>query len=89
MEVPHNWEHLEHLLCGSRCPSPVLSTEGDLGNFLSCAEAVVHSATAKALLSEACVNTAAEVCLQIGTGLPGVFIDREVHRSGEGWRDAA
>ena len=30
MEVPHDREHLEHLLCGSRSPPPVLSAESDL-----------------------------------------------------------
>ena len=80
MEVAHDREHREHLLCGSRSPPPVLSTEGDLGDLLSRAEAVVHGATPKALLPEACVNAAAEVRLQMRTSLPGVFIDREVDR---------
>lgn len=78
MEIPHDREHLEHLLCGSRGMPPVLSTEGDLGDLLPGAEAVVHGATSKALLPEACVNAAAEVRLQMGTSLPGVFRDREV-----------
>jgi len=87
MEVPHDREDLEHLPGGLRGPPPVLSTEGDLGDLLPGAEAVVHGATPKALLSEACVNAAAEVRLQIGTGLPGVFRDREVSRGGEGRSD--
>ena len=80
MKVAHDREHREHLLCGSRSLPPVLSAEGDLGDLLSRAEAVVHGATPKALLSEACVNAAAEVRLQMRTSLPGVFIDREVDR---------
>jgi hypothetical protein len=80
MEVPHDREHLEHLLCCSRGPPPVLSPEGDLGDLLSRAKAVVSGATPKALLPEACVNAAAEVRLQMRTSLPGVFIDREVCR---------
>ncbi len=80
MEVLHNREHLEYLLCGSRGPPPVLSAEGDLGDLLPGAEAVVNGATPKALLPEACVNAAAEARLQMGTSLPGVFRDREVCR---------
>lgn len=78
MEVPHDREYLEHLLCDSWGPPPVLSAEGDLGDLLPSAEAVVHGATPKALLPEACVNAAAEVRLQIGASLPGIFSDREV-----------
>jgi hypothetical protein len=33
MEVPHDREDLEHLLCGSWSPSPVLPAEGDLGDL--------------------------------------------------------
>ena len=80
MELPHDREHLEHLLCGSRGPPPVLSAEGDLGNLLPRAEAVVNGATRKAQLPEACVDASAEVRLQIGTGVPGVFVNREVCR---------
>jgi hypothetical protein len=80
MEVSHDREHLEHLLCSSRGPPPVPSAEGDLGDLLPGAEAVVNGAPPKALLPEACVNAAAEVRLQIGTSLPSVFRDREVCR---------
>lgn len=80
MELPHDREHLEHPLRGSRGPPPVLSAEGDLGDLLPRAEAVVNGATRKAPLPKALVNGAAEVRLQIGTGLPGVFVDREVCR---------
>ena len=80
MEVPHDREHLEHLLCSLRGPPPVLSAEGDLGDLLPRAEAVVHGATPKALLPEACVNAAAEVRVQMRTSLPGFFSDREFCR---------
>ncbi len=78
MEVSHDCEHLEHLLCGLRGQPPILSAEGDLRDLLPRAEAVVNGATPKALLPEACVNAAAKVRLQMRTSLPGVFIDREV-----------
>ncbi len=89
MEIPHNREHLKHLLGSLRGLSPALSTEDDLGNLLPGAEAVVNGATRKALLSEACVNAAAEVRLQIGTGLPGFFSNRKICRGREGRRDTA
>ena len=89
MEVPHDGEHLEHLLCGLRDPAPVLSAEGDLGDLLPGAKALVNGATPKALLPEVCVNAAAKVCLQMRTSLPGVFIDREVCRGREDRRDTA
>jgi hypothetical protein len=80
METAHDREDLEHLLGGLRGQPPVLSAEGDLGDLLPGAKAVVNGATPKTLRPEACVNTAAEVRLQIGTSLPGVFIDRKVCR---------
>jgi hypothetical protein len=80
MELPHDREHLEHLLSDLRGPSPVLSAEGDLGDLLPCAEAVVNGATRKSLLPEVFVNSAAEIRFQIGTGMSGAFIDREVCR---------
>ena len=78
MELPHDREHLEHLLCGPWDLSPVVSAEGDLGNLLPCAEAVINRTTSKAPLPEVGVNAAAEVRLQVWAGLAGVFIDREV-----------
>src|SRR6266540_3718986 len=89
MELPHDREHPEHLLRGSRRAPPVLSAEGDLGDLLPRAEAIVDGATRKALLPEALMNPAAEVRLQIGTGLPGLLLDREVCRGREGRRDTA
>ena len=78
MEIPHDREHLEHLLCGSRDAPPIMSAEGDLGDLLPGTEAVVNGATSKALLPEMGVNAAAKVSLHIRTGLPGIFIDREI-----------
>jgi hypothetical protein len=89
MKLPHDREHLEHLLRGSWGLLPVVSTEGDLGNLLPRAEAVINSATSKAPLPEAFVNAAAEVRLQVEAWLTGVFVDREVCRSCEGQRDTA
>ena len=80
MELPHDREHLEHLLRDLRRPPPVLSAEGDLGDLLPRAKAVINGATREALLPEAVVNGAAEVRLQIRTGLPGVLVDGEVRR---------
>ncbi|BBH20104.1 hypothetical protein Back11_14490 [Paenibacillus baekrokdamisoli] len=84
MEMPHDRKYLEHLLRGSWGLPPVMPAEGDLGNLLPRAEAVIYGATSKALLPEACVNAAAKVRLQVVAGLAGVFIDREVCRSSEG-----
>jgi hypothetical protein len=81
MEIPHNREHRKDLRCRSRCSSPVLSTEGELGDFLARAEAIVNGTAAKALLSESRMNVTAKVRLQMKAGLFGVFIDREVCRS--------
>src|SRR5665648_684613 len=80
MEVSHDREHLEHLLCGSRGAPPVLSAVGDLRDPLPRAEAVVDGATPKALLSQAGVNAAAIVRLQVRTSLPGGLVDRKVRR---------
>jgi hypothetical protein len=80
MELPHDREHLEHRLRSVRRPPPVLSAEGDLGDLLPCAEAVVHDATRKSLLPEVLMNAAAEVRSEIGAGLPCGFVDREVRR---------
>src|SRR5450759_1055611 len=89
MEVPHDREHLEHPACILRGSPPVLSAEGDLGDLLSCAEAVVDSATPETPLSQAGVNATAEARLEMGTGLPCGCVDREVGRRREGRRDAA
>lgn len=63
MEGPHDWKHLEHLLCRLRGLPPVSSSEGDLGNLLPRAEAVIDGTPPKTLLPETCVNAAAEVRL--------------------------
>jgi hypothetical protein len=80
MELPHDREHLEHLLRGVRGTAPVLSAIRDLGHLLPCAEAVVDGAPPKASLPELAMDAAAEVRLQVGTGLLGLFVDREVRR---------
>jgi hypothetical protein len=89
IELPHDREHVEHLLGGSWGLPPVVSAEGDLGNLLPRAEAVINCTTSKAPLPEAIVNAAAEVRLQVEAGLAGVFVNREVNRSCEGQRNTA
>jgi hypothetical protein len=81
MELTHDREHFEHLLCGTWDFTPVVSTESDMGNLLPRAEAVINRTTSKAQLPEISVNAAAEVRLQVRAGLAGVFVDREVRRS--------
>jgi hypothetical protein len=80
MQTLHNPEDVEHLLCCLRVDSPpVPSTKSHLGDLLPGTKAVVHSATSKALPSKVGVYTATEVRPhEIGTGLPGAFIDRKV-----------
>jgi hypothetical protein len=80
MELPHDREHLEHLHGHSRRAAPVLSAESNLRDLLPCAEAVIHGATREALLTEAVVNPAAKVRLQIWTGLPGGLVYGEICR---------
>jgi hypothetical protein len=87
MELPCDREHLKHLHCDSPRPPPVLSAEGDLRDLLARAKAVINGTAGKALLPEAVVNGAAEVRLQIWTGLPGVLGDGEVIRGYKGRRD--
>ena len=89
MELAHDREHLEHLLCGSRCAPPVLATEGDLGDLLPRAEAVVYGAPPKTLRSQPCVNAAAEVWVQMGAWLSGGFGDPKICRGGERGHDTA
>jgi hypothetical protein len=89
MEVPHDRKDFEHLLCGSRGLPPVLPAVSNLGDLLPRAEAVIDGATPETLLPEACVNSAAEVRLQMGTSVPCGFVDREVRRGREGRGDAA
>src|SRR5262245_32867113 len=89
MEGPHDRKHREHLLGRCRVLPPVTSCEGDLGNLLPGTEAVVDGTPPKALLPEACMNAAAEVQLQMGTSLAGLFRDREICRGGERRRHTA
>ncbi|GHO70926.1 hypothetical protein KSC_098180 [Ktedonobacter sp. SOSP1-52] len=80
MQVSHDREDREHLPGTLGSLSPILATEGNLGDLLPGAEAVIDGATPEALLSEARMDAAAKVRLQIGTGLPSVFIDCEIYR---------
>jgi len=89
MKLPHDREHLVHLGCGPRLLAPVPPAEGDLGDLLARAEAVIHGTAAETPPPEAGVDAAAEVGLQMGTGLPGRLVDREIGRSRESRRDTA
>src|SRR5215813_3597687 len=89
MQSPHNREHREHLCGDTRVTPPVLSSKGDLANVLPRAEAVIHSASTKALLPEMGVNPTAEVRLKMWTYLPSTFCDRKVSRGNERWRNTA
>ena len=89
MKLPHDQEHLEHLRGGSRVPAPVPPTERDLANLLARAEAVIGGAARKALPPEILVNAAPIVCLQVGTGMSGGLVDREICRSRKRRSDTA
>ena len=80
MQIPHDREDGEHLLACVRGPTPVLPAEGDLADLLACAEAVIDGATPEAELSQARMNAAAVVGLQVWTRRPGRLADREVGR---------
>jgi hypothetical protein len=83
MKLPHDGEHLVHLLRGLRGAAPVLPAERDLGNLLARAEAVIHGAAAESVPPEILVNTAAEAWLQMEAGMPRRLVDREIGRSRE------
>src|SRR6266542_3353692 len=89
VELPHDRERLEHPRRGVRGTPPVLPAEGDLGDLLAGAEAVVGGAAWEAPLPETLMDAAAEVGLQIRAGLPGGLVDGEIRRGGEGRRDTA
>src|SRR5215813_594704 len=89
MKLPHDSEHPVHLRCGVRVLAPVPPAERDLGNLLAGAKAVIRGAAWKALSPEIVVNTAPKVGLQVGAGMPGGLIDREIGRSEERWCDTA
>ena len=89
MELPYDREDLEQLSGGLRGLTPIPPAEGDLGDLLPRAETIVHSATPKTLPPEISMDPATEIRAQIGTGLPGFFVDREIDRSREGRRDTA
>src|SRR5262249_30856529 len=63
--------------------------EGDLGELLTRAEAVVHRAAREAPLWQPGVDAAAEIRPQVWAGLAGGLVDREVGRRGERRRHAA
>jgi hypothetical protein len=72
-----------------RVAAPVPPAEGDLGDLLARAEAVIYGTAAEALPPEIGVNAAPEVRLQMGTGTPGRLVDREVGRRRERRCDTA
>jgi hypothetical protein len=89
MEGSHEREYGEHLGGEVRGSPPVLSAEGDLGDLLPSAEAIVHGAPAKALRAKLRMDAAAEVGSQMGARLACLLREREVGGDGEGRRDAA
>src|SRR5437773_2749369 len=84
MKLPHDREHLIHLCCGPRVPAPVPPAEGDLGNLLARAEAVIHGTAAEALPPEIGVNAAPEVRLQMGTRPAGLSIAKSADAENAG-----
>jgi len=89
VELAHDREHPEHLRGDAGRRPPVLPAEGDLGDLLARAEAVVDGTARKAPLPEVRMNAAAEIRLQVRARLPGGLVDGEVRRGREGGRDAA
>lgn len=89
MKLPHDRKHLEHELRGLRGSTPVSSAERYLRYLLTGAEAVINRAAPKTPLSQAVVDTAAVIGLQIRTGAPGILIDCEVSRCCIRQRNAA
>jgi hypothetical protein len=89
MKLPHDREHREHLRCRLRVLAPVPPTEGDLGNLLARAKTVIRGATRETVAPESAMDATPEVCSQMGTGMPGRLVDREIGRRRERWRNAA
>ncbi len=89
VQLPDHREHREHLPRAAGGAPPVLPAEGDLRDLLARPEAVVDGAALEALLPELGVDAAAEVRLEVPARLPGVLVDREVRRGGEGQGHAA
>jgi len=83
MKLPHDREHGKHLRGRLRVLVPVPPSEGDLGNLLAGAEAVIYGAAREPVPSEVVMDAAPEVCSQMGTGMPGRLVDREIGRRGE------
>jgi hypothetical protein len=61
MKLPHDRENREHLCGRLRVLAPVPPSEGDLGNLLAGAEAVIHGATAETVLPQIVMDAAPEV----------------------------
>lgn len=70
-KLSHIREHFEHLTRDLRLRPPIRSTESDLRGLLPGTEAVEDGAAREAPFPEVVVDAAAEVGLQIRTGLPG------------------
>ena len=89
MELAHDRERSEHPGRCSRGALPVRPAEGDLGDFLSRAEAVVCGAPGEPTRTEAVVNDAAEGRVEVRARRSGVLVDGEVGGDREGRSDTA
>jgi hypothetical protein len=89
VQLSHNAQDVEYWLCDPRGPAPVLSAEGDLGNFLPCAETIEHRAARKPALPQMGVDIASEVRLQVWAGLARRFVDSKFRGLGKRGRDTA
>ena len=84
-----DWEHGEHLSRRRWVVPPIPPAVRDLRDVLARAETVVRAASREALVPEPGVDAAPEVDAEVGTGLTGGLVDREVGRSRERQRDTA
>ena len=89
MKLAHDRERAEHLPGGVRGLPPVPAAEGDLGDLLAGAEAVVDGTAGEAAVAQPVVDGAPEVALQVRAGHTGRLVDREVDGRGERRSDAA
>jgi hypothetical protein len=80
VELTHDGEYVEHRRRSLRIASPVLPTEGHLGDLLTGAKAVEHDAALETSRSELLVDAATGVWQQIQAGSSGRLIDGEVGR---------
>jgi hypothetical protein len=83
MQLPHDREHRKHLRCRLPVLAPVPPREGDLANLLAGAEAIIRGAPRETVLPEIVMDTAPEACSQMGTGMSGRLVDREIGRRRE------